>query len=132
MLPQNNDRNGGIYEQHKMQTSLCSTGVVPAVGLRDGNHGLCRRHRRCGRCGGKHMADGIRSDQDRGEQCSLSRHRPDPGGILLRQVGDGLFRLQKKRPVRVDGARHFVRVPGVHADSTTVHLADHRNLRYRQ
>ena len=30
------------------------------------------------------------------------RHRPDPGGILLRQVGDGLFRLQKKRPVRVE------------------------------
>ena len=36
MLPQNNDRNGGIYEQHKTQTPLCGTGAVPAVGLRDG------------------------------------------------------------------------------------------------
>ena len=47
MLPQNNDRNGGIYEQNKTQTPLRSTGAVPAVGLRDGNHGLCRRHGRC-------------------------------------------------------------------------------------
>ena len=132
MLPQNNDRNGGIYEQHKTQSPLCGTGAVPAVGLHDGNHGLCCRYRRCGRRGGKHMADGIRSDQDRGEQCGLSRHRPDFGGILLRQTWYGLFRLQKKRPVRVDGARHSVRVPRVHADSTAVHLADHRNLRCRR
>ena len=132
MLPQNNDRNGGIYEQHKTQTPLCSTGAVPAVGLRDGYHGLCRRHRRCSRCGGKHMADGIRSDQDRGEQCGLSRHRPDFGGILLRQTWYGLFRLQKKRPVRVDGACHPVCLPGVHADGSAVHLADHRDLRCRQ
>mgnify|MGYP002726184121 CR=1 FL=1 len=34
--------------------------------------------------------------------------------------------------VRVDGARHSVRVPRVHADSTAVHLADHRNLRCRR
>ena len=54
------------------------------------------------------------------------------GGILLRQTWYGLFRLQKKRPVRVDGARHSVRVPRVHADSTAVHLADHRNLRCRR
>ena len=29
-------------------------------------------------------------------------------------------------------ARHSVRVPGVHSDGAAVHLADHRNLRYRQ
>ena len=29
-------------------------------------------------------------------------------------------------------ARHSVRVPRVHADSTAVHLADHRNLRCRR
>jgi len=41
--------------------------------------------------------------------------------------GDGI----KGLPIAI-GSRHPVRLPGVHADSTTVHLADHRGLRYRQ
>ena len=41
--------------------------------------------------------------------------------------GDGI----KGLPIAI-GARHPVRVPGVHADGAAVHLADHRNLRYRQ
>ena len=32
----------------------------------------------------------------------------------------------------IDGSRHPVRVPRVHADGTAVHLADYRNLRCRQ
>lgn len=32
----------------------------------------------------------------------------------------------------MDGSRHPVRVPRVHADGSTVHLADHRYLRCRQ
>ena len=30
-----------------MQAPLCDADPVPAVGLHDGNHGLCCRHRRC-------------------------------------------------------------------------------------
>ena len=41
--------------------------------------------------------------------------------------GDGI----KGLPIAI-GARHFVRLLGVHADGAAVHLADHRNLRYRQ
>ena len=32
----------------------------------------------------------------------------------------------------VAGARHPVCLPRVHADGSAVHLADHRDLRYRQ
>ena len=132
MLPQNNDRNGEIYEQHKTQTPLRSTGAVPAVGLRDGNHGLCRRHGRCSQRRGEHLENSLWSDQNRGEQCGLPRHRPDLGSILLRQTGDGLFRLQKKRPVRVDSTCHPFCLPGIHADGSAVYLADHRDLRCRR
>ena len=129
MLPQNNDRNGGTYEKKENPDPDCPCAASVLCFFR---HGLRCRHRRCSQRRGEHLENGLRSDQDRGEQCSLSRHRPDPGGILLRQVGDGLFRLQKKRPVRVDGACHPVCLPGVHADGSAVHLADHRDLRYRQ
>lgn len=52
--------------------------------------------------------------------------------VFFRQTRHSLFRLPKERPVRVDGSRHSVRVPRVHADGAAVHLADHRNLRCRQ
>ena len=65
---------GGIYEQNEMQAPLCDADPVPAVGLHDGNHGLCCRHRRCGRSGGKHLGHGIHADQDRRQQRGVSRH----------------------------------------------------------
>ena len=52
--------------------------------------------------------------------------------FFFAKLGTAYFRLQKKRPVRVDGSRHPVRVPRVHLDGSAVHLADHRDLRCRR
>ena len=48
-------------------------------------------------------------------------------GAKRGKSGDGI----KGLPIAI-GARHSVRVPRVHADSTAVHLADHRNLRCKR
>ena len=48
MLPQNNDRNGGTYEKKENPDPDCPHAASVLCFFR---HGLCRRHRRCGRCG---------------------------------------------------------------------------------
>ena len=52
--------------------------------------------------------------------------------FFFAKLGTAYFDFRKSGQFEMDGSRHPVRVPRVHADSTAVHLADHRNLRYRQ
>lgn len=52
--------------------------------------------------------------------------------FFFAKLGTAYFDYRKSGQFEWTASRHSVRVPGVHSDGAAVHLADHRNLRYRQ
>lgn len=83
--------NGKDWEDVKSERYTISLQRDDATILYDGDYSLRCRYRRCGRSSGKHLGHGIHADQDRCQQRGVSRHRPDPRSVLLRQTWYGLF-----------------------------------------
>ena len=52
--------------------------------------------------------------------------------FFFAKLGTAYFDFRKSGQFEWTSSRHPVRLPGVHIDGSAVHLADHRNLRYRQ
>ena len=78
------------------------------------------------------MENGVTANKDCCQQRCIPGYRPDPGRVFLRQIGHGLFRLQKARTIRMGGAGNFVRLFGVYINGTAVHLECCRNVMKKQ